>query len=228
MKMRKLLTLGFICIISSVIISGCGSRNTEDTSTPIASSKLMSTDAADHTDHNQLVNTLTPTQLVPINTPTPEKSAEHATIAGNAAQQTTNPVNQINALPAFNSKQPKLMGLAIQETKEQVIAKYGTPEDSFIMDDPTEPISVYQYEGFTVGFTPNKQVQFVDVNSAAINPGLNGLRLGQTTDDAIHALGKPDNNSVYVLSYKTKKEILKLDIDPKTKTIQSIKLFGAN
>jgi hypothetical protein len=228
MRIRNWLTLGCVCIISSVIISGCGSHTTKDASTPITSSNSTSTTAAERTDRIELANTTTPAQLVPTSTPFPEKSAEQATIAGNAAQQTISPDNQVNSLPAFNSKQPKVMGLAIQETKEQVIAKYGTPEGSFIMDDPTEPISVYQYEGFSVGFSPDKQVQFVDVNSASINPGLNGLRLGQTTDDAIQALGKPDSNSVYVLSYKTKKEILKLDIDPKTKTIQSIKLFGAN
>jgi hypothetical protein len=224
MKITNWLRLGCFCIASSVIIAACSSHSVKDAVTAPSPSNSASAQAAVPT----LINAAESAQSIPANTPIPEKSGEQATIAGNTSQQTTKPNNPGSALPDYNNKQPKVMGLAIQDTKEQVMAKYGSPKDSFVMDDPTEPISVYQYEGFSVGFSPDKHVQFVDVNSASINPGLNGLRLGQTTDDAIHALGKPDSNSVYVLSYKTQKEILKLDIDPKTKTIQSIKLFGAN
>jgi hypothetical protein len=69
-------------------------------------------------------------------------------------------------------------------------------------------------------------VEFIEVASSEEDPGLNGLRLGQTTADAAKALGKPDSSTDYVMTYKTKTTVLKLDIDTKSKTIQSIKLFG--
>ena len=50
-------------------------------------------------------------------------------------------------------------------------------------------------------------LEFVDVHSTEIDPGLRGLRLGQRVQDAIAILGKPDTNSTYVLSYKVPRHI---------------------
>jgi hypothetical protein len=169
-------------------------------------------------------NTATPAQT---EKPIAEKSGDHATAASNTKQQPSSDPIDANS-PAYSPKQPKVMGLGINEIQQNVVSKYGEPKESYVMDDPTEPITVYQYEGFSVGFNSANKIQFVDVSSDQVNPGLNGLQLGQTTNQALITLGKPDTNSSYVLSYNTATAILKLDIDPKTKTIQSIKLFGVN
>jgi hypothetical protein len=44
-------------------------------------------------------------------------------------------------------------------------------------------------------------------------------------DIAIKALGKPDSQSSYLLTYKTANSLLKLDLDPESREILSIKLF---
>ncbi|MDB5054888.1 MAG: hypothetical protein JWM44_2938 [Bacilli bacterium] len=215
MKMKRWLVYGCISILCIILMTGCASIPNQAKNTPaISPSKI-----------NALVTaTLSPTLELETVHPkensytTSEKTGNVATVAGNDADP--------KEIVAFNTKQPSVMGLTLKETENNVNIKYGTPSDSFVMDDPAEPITVYQYEGFSVGFDGANQVKFIDVSSAKVNPLLNGLRLGQTVDEAVKALGKPDLNTNYVLTYNAKEAILKLDIDPKTKTIQSIKLFG--
>jgi hypothetical protein len=215
--------LGWICIIAGLSISGCNSNlivSTIASSPPSPNHEVLAViqpdNPPDHTAQNKSDSYI----------PIIEKSGDQATVASNIVQQTQSTDN--TSLPALSSKQPKIMGLAIGELQKKAVALYGKPIESYIMEDPTEPISVYQYEGFSIGFNTANEIQFIDVSSAKVNPELNGLRLGQTSTQALAILGKPDKNTSYVISYTTKTAILKLDIDPKTKTIQSIKLFGVN
>lgn len=129
----------------------------------------------------------------------------------------------------YTSEKPLLVGLSLADTRQKVIAQYGNPLSEFDMnDDDTDPIHVLDYGGFTVGFGKNGKLRYIDVSSTDVNPGLNGVKLGQTGDDAIRTLGNPDIKTNYVMAYTTKTTMLKLDIDPKTKKIQSIKLFPAS
>jgi hypothetical protein len=217
---RANILLGCICIVAGLSISGCNS-NLIDRTLALSTSSPAHQAAAVIQPFNQPDN-ITPTKsesYVSII----EKSGDQATVASNIVQQTKSTDN--TSLPALSSKQPKIMGLAIGDLQEKAITQYGKPIESYIMEDPAEPISVYQYEGFSIGFNTANEIQFIDVSSAKVNPGLNGLRLGQTSAQALAILGKPDKNTSTVISYNTSTAILKLDIDPKTKTIQSIKLF---
>lgn len=128
----------------------------------------------------------------------------------------------------YSVDKPQLMGVAIGEAADKTIQLHGSPSSTYVMEDSEDPITVYEYDGFNVGYNAKKLVEFVEIVKADADPGLNGLRIGQTTADAVKALGKPDSSTDYVITYKTKETILKLDVDTKSKTIQSIKLFGRN
>jgi hypothetical protein len=134
---------------------------------------------------------------------------------------------KIDVQESYSQSKPSLMGLTLKASPETVVSKFGKPDEQYTMDDETDPLTVYDYSDFLVGFNKDNQLQFVDVRSSEINPGLNGLKLGQTVNDAYKALGKPDTNTNYVLTYKTEDTVLKLDVDPKTGQINSIKLFPA-
>ncbi|QGQ97396.1 DUF4309 domain-containing protein [Paenibacillus psychroresistens] len=224
MKSRTKILLGCICIIGGLLLSGCNSTLIDTT---IASTPP--TPSPTHEVVNVNLPVVQPVTALPTqstsNEPTITKSSDQATVASNNAQQTLSTETK-EKLPVFSSKQPQIMGLAIGEAQEKAIVQYGKPLETYIMEDPAEPITVYQYDGFSIGFNTTNGIQFVDVSSTKVNPGLSGLRLGQTSAQALELLGKPDKNTSYVISYNTKTAILKLDIDPKTKTIQSIKLFG--
>ncbi|WP_274363624.1 hypothetical protein [Paenibacillus thermotolerans] len=124
----------------------------------------------------------------------------------------------------FDVKHPTLMGLDMRSTLEAVKTRFGEPVDTYALPDESEKASVYAYPGFSVGISDG-HVLFVEVSTTAINPGLNGLRVGGTADDAVAAIGEPTTRSEYVLTYKNNGVVLKFDIDPKNDTIQSIKLF---
>jgi Tfp pilus assembly protein PilP len=134
------------------------------------------------------------------------------------------PAKSRKTFEAYSVEKPQLMGVAVGEAQSKTVQLHGQPFSTYVMED-ADPITVFEYEGFNVGFNGSKTVEFVEIATDDIDPGLNGLRLGQTTADALQALGKPDASTEYVWSYKTKQTILKLDVDPKTKTLQSIKLF---
>jgi hypothetical protein len=131
------------------------------------------------------------------------------------------------AIP-YNPSKPTLMGLTINQSKNEITTKFGIPNEEYVMEDPSDPITVYEYTGFLIGFNKKNLIAFVDVNSSEVNPGLNGLKLGNSIDAAIQALGIPDTRTEYVMNYKSEDVNLKLDIDPNNNTINSIKLFGIN
>jgi hypothetical protein len=225
MSLRTRNLLGCICLLIGISITGCKSNIIDNITAPTSTAAVHKTVTAIQPVNQPLTSAPANNKN---NTPTIEKSSDQATVASNTLQQASSFEVKEASVPGFSSKQPKIMGLAIHDLQEKVIAQYGKPADSYVMEDPTEPITVYQYEGFSIGFNGTNEIQFINVSSAKVNPGLNGLRLGYTSSQALEALGKPDKNSSYVMSYNTKTTILKLDIDPKTKLIQSIKFFGMN
>jgi len=123
------------------------------------------------------------------------------------------------------SQQLSLMQLTLNDHQSKVVKLYGMPTDQFEMNDG-EKLTVYDYGSFLVGFDPGKRVKFVNVSSAEADPGLSGLRLGSTVKEALNILGKPSQQTDYVLNYSKNGVVLKLDIDPQTKTVLSIKLFA--
>lgn len=126
----------------------------------------------------------------------------------------------------FNAANPMVLGLTIGSSKEYALSQHGHPLESFVMDDPFDPITVYRYKHFLIGFNTQEKVEFIDITSSEIDPGLNGLHLEDSVKDATRLLGDPDINTQYVVSYQSDHAILKLDIDPNTEKINSIKLFS--
>lgn len=171
----------------------------------------------------------------PVPTPTSEDTSKHeAKVAGttktdlsslppfSSSKPTAKP--KVKAEDAYQQEKPTLMGLKLGTSKNVVLDRFGKAKKQFVMEE--DNIQVYDFTDFSVGFNAKDALEFVDVHSTEIDPGLRGLRLGQEVQDAISILGKPDTNTTYVLSYKSQGTLLKLDIDPKENTIQSIKLFA--
>ncbi|HEX7057646.1 MAG TPA: DUF4309 domain-containing protein [Bacilli bacterium] len=131
-----------------------------------------------------------------------------------------------NVTARFNADKPALMGFTVGAKLADVTERFGKPSDTYTMDDPQEPLQVYDFPGFSFGFDANKKVVFITVSSPDINPGLNGVRIGQTVQQAIEALGEPNTNTDYVIAYTAGGVVLKMDIDPSSDTITSIKLFA--
>ena len=125
---------------------------------------------------------------------------------------------------AFDPLHPTLMGVAIGSEADAVTQRFGVPTETYPLPDDGVDASVLSYPGFTIGVRDGK-VLFVEVSTRSVNPGLNGLRLGDGREDAFAKLGEPTANSEFVISYVASGTVLKLDLDPETDKIHSIKLF---
>lgn len=226
----KPILIGFVPLaIASFLVSGCqessapAPKPTIDTSTHIQAQIPMET---------------TPAPAV-VTAPSPSPTAKDNTMheaqvagitkvnQGDQAQTHATPKPtakpKVNAEDAYQQEKPTLMGLKLGTAKDAVLARFGKAKQQFQMEE--DNIEVYDFTDFSVGFNSKATLEFVDVHSVDIDPGLHGLRLGQSVQDALNILGKPDTNSTYVLSYKAQGTLLKLDIDPHDNKIQSIKLF---
>jgi len=131
-----------------------------------------------------------------------------------------------NVTEAFDASNPTLMGFTIHDTLNKVLDRFETPVSESIMNDGTEHLRIYEYPGFIFGFDNMDKIVFIEVNSSEVNPGLNDLHIGQTVEHARTALGTPESLNEYVMIYSSNQVIMKLDIDPHSSTIRSIKLFA--
>ncbi|WP_148450009.1 hypothetical protein [Gorillibacterium timonense] len=132
---------------------------------------------------------------------------------------------QGTAAAAYSHEHPSLMALTLDDTEKEVTARYGKPYSQYVLDDDSDPVTVYDYSQFSVGFDASARVRFVEISGNAADPGLGGLRIGESGTKVLDTLGTPDSNTGYVMTYWTEQTVLKLDIDPESNTIESIKLF---
>jgi hypothetical protein len=159
---------------------------------------------------------------LPVN-PSPEVEQQEADIASNAATG-KKPVKSEETEAKWSAELPQLRGLSIGATQESVIRAYGEPDDEYPIASGDEKLTIMEYKGFTFGIHQGI-VSFIEVYGAKVSTGLDGLRIGDDMKTAIDKLGKPDRSTSYVLSYLAEDATLKLDLDPKTQQILSVKLF---
>jgi hypothetical protein len=227
----KLKGLSCMTLVFAVLVAaGCEDK----ADAPYSQSPPVTSDPIQHT-----VVIEEPITPEPTFTPTPTPSAtpsgdEHVAqvssnnkdtkTAAETPKQTSKP--KVPESDRYQQEKPTLMGLQLGTSSKIVLNRFGEATTQFVMDEDADAITVHEYTDFSVGFNVKNELEFVDVHTTEIDPGLGGLRLGQSSEDAIRILGMPDSNTTYVLSYKAQGTLLKLDIDPKTDTIQSIKLFA--
>lgn len=127
---------------------------------------------------------------------------------------------------SWSADSPKLQGIAIGDSGITVNRLYGKPADSYTLDEENESIKVLEYDGFAVGINDYNKVQYVEVYGKSISAGLSGLRVGDTPEAALQALGKPGKQTAYILIFEAEGALLKLDLDPAHNEIVSIKLLS--
>lgn len=127
---------------------------------------------------------------------------------------------------AWSSSSPKLMSVAIGDSDAAVGSQFGQELGSYTLDEGSDMVKVLEYEGFSIGVNSAKTVQFVEVYGEGLYPGLSGLRIGDQAETALRLLGKPSKQNSFMLTYKAKGALLKLDLDPEQNIIVSIKLLA--
>ncbi|SFS60174.1 hypothetical protein [Paenibacillus sp. BC26] len=158
-----------------------------------------------------------------------ENSSQDTTIADATTESTTGKAGTKQAVakeePKWDSKAPKLHGISVGDAKSALDTRLGKQTDSYTIEDEKETITVLEYPGFSVGYGADKKVRFVEVFEKTVASGLSGLRVGDSENAVTTALGKPTTHTASVLAYQASGALLKLDLDPQTKKVLSMKLF---
>jgi hypothetical protein len=219
-KSAALLTL---CIATASVLAGCGGQGASGRTerTPEQTPGAKAEDPSGGSDQ------VTAGRTAPDAQTSDGASAEagetggadvEPNAAGGAADVRQPDVNGWYAEP------PALMGIAIGAPEADVRERFGDSSDTYRLHDP--PISVLEYDGFAVGVGEDGRVQYIEISGEAVPAGIGDLAVGGTADEAMTALGEPDQASDTVLLYKRDGVSLKFDFDPNTKRIASILLFA--
>lgn len=245
MRVKWMLTLLVPVVMIAFLASGCGSKLlTEPSPDPVETIQTTN----QHTEDPEDTRSASQNDAVDGSSPPPSSASEPADPAtlqdGEVREETQTEDSDKKELEISSTEEdhppdvqegeqvnllkeePRLMQISLEDTRETVIKLHGTPESTFLMEHEVDPLTVYQYAEFTVGFNQVGTVEFVDVTSQEADPGLNGLSLGASVNDCLEVLGKPSIQTEYVLNYMSESAILKMDIDPNKYTIHSIKLFA--
>lgn len=208
-----------------------GTPSSEETPTaetdPDAGSAAGGSGAGDPVDAKNAISVASP-QNEPLIEEFPEdlymnEDDREAMTSAEKARQEQNRRNY-DVTGRFDPAVPTLMGVAIGDAAASIGQRFGEPTSTSVLPDDAVEASVLNFPGFTIGVR-NQKVLFVEVSTRSINPGLNGLRLGDELASATEKLGQPTTSSEFVVTYAGNGSILKLDVDPDTKQIHSMKLF---
>lgn len=150
--------------------------------------------------------------------------SESASISSNQEPNLPQDANVSLMDQPFDRNVLQLKGITLENVASDVTSLWGEPVSKMVMDD-YDPVEVMEYDGFSVGCDHRGQVIFVEVSSPDISSGIAGVQVGKQESVAQQVLGAPDQDSGYVWRYTTDHASLRLDLDPKTNIIQSIKLL---
>lgn len=227
MKQRNHFNLLLLLMLLIVVAAaGCGlSKPEADVIDHPAPSTPVTADAQPVIDHQPAEQPKAPAA---VSKPKEDQVslASNEDLSGEEAPPASSKPKVKPSTPDYSPEKPSLLGMQLNMKSSEIIELFGNPASLFVIEEDTTPVTVYDYEEFMVGFTANNALEFIDIRSTEIDPGLKGLKLGDSIQTAIRLLGTPDTNTTYVVTYKSGGSVLKLDVEPESQMILSIKLFS--
>lgn len=232
---RPLFAIGGALLLSATLIS-CGAAvsqpNSEDRETPppvsvpirtLPSTQPIQEDAT-HTEES---------------TSEPEAGASPTTTAISQDQQnstapsveasTMEPNQKNEEFPAesvFEPESPTLGGIRLGTLEKEVFEHFGLPIETYPLPGGTQTIEICEYNGLSIGLSSKGRVVYVEITSAAVNTGIRGLTNGMDGSKAAQLLGLSDNEQTHVLTLDVTGGLFRLDLDPDTQQVLSLKLMS--
>ncbi|MCR2803781.1 hypothetical protein [Paenibacillus soyae] len=167
----------------------------------------------------------TPDEEPPLTRP-----ADNETSTETSSMQTnnSNPADSGTLVPSgqWNVDAPMLKGISLKDSRTDIIKQYGSPYDSYSLNDPSGEIEVLEYDGYSVGIDPLHTVHFVEVYDPEVSTELGGLRVGRAPDIAELELGEPKEESDFLLLYEARGASLRIELDPQRNEIVAVKLIA--
>lgn len=207
----------------SIVVTGC--QTELEPPQPVSDTGISSPGLAKPADSPQKIYNNTDNSSNPVVNTIVEEGVTDVPAAQTESSAAKNAPSSAKTESKWDSSSPKLHGIGVGDAQGATERKLGKPVDNYAIEDENETLTIHEYNGFSIGYGKDKAVRFIEVFSSDTATGLNGLRIGDTENAAIKALGKPDTHTASVISYKAAGALLKLDMDPDKDEIISIKLF---
>lgn len=214
----------------SAALVSCGSINEQ-------SAASEPTDFATHA-HNLATPTPESQNLVAVSSPgiptqtespkaTPESDSGVGVSNARAPEPAPSDGDDAALETPFDSGHPMLHGIGFQDNVASVEQRFGSADSTYDLPGENATIDMREYAGFAVGFDKDGNVVYVELNSSEVPTGISGLKLGMTGDKAAELLEILDHPDSHVLTMNLAEGWLKLDLDPDTHEVLSIKLIGS-
>ncbi|MFC4600018.1 hypothetical protein [Cohnella hongkongensis] len=147
-------------------------------------------------------------------------SVEAATVQPSPSPEAT------SAKPAFQAKAPSLAYLKLGATDQEVVRRYGLPEETYPLPGEAETIEIWEYAGLSVGLNEQDRVVYIEIGSRQADTGIQDLYYGMKGAKAAEVLGIPGDEQTNVLALEVQGGWLKIDLDPDTQNVLSLKLLN--
>jgi hypothetical protein len=225
-------TIGGVLLLSASLVS-CSLPAREQVSgatsdpPPISSPKpSIDAPASSEIDKSDSEQRPSGTPTVTPTLPTDKSTSSTPVVEGSSIQ----PIPTKEVLPAeassFQPEFPSLGGIKLGASDKDVFAKYGLPIDTYPLPGDKQSIEIWEYNGFSIGLDPNNAVVYIEITSAEVNTGIQGLSNGMNGKQAAQLLGVPDDDLTNVLTLEVTGGWFKLDLDPDNKNVLSMKLLS--
>jgi hypothetical protein len=158
--------------------------------------------------------------------PTDKSTSSTPVVEGSSIQ----PIPTKEVLPAeassFQPEFPSLGGIKLGASDKDVFAKYGLPIDTYPLPGDKQSIEIWEYKGISIGINTKNAVVYVEITSSDVNTGIKGLSNGMKGTEAGLLLGVPEGDLTNVLTLEVTGGWFKLDLDPDTQKVLSMKLLS--
>lgn len=108
------------------------------------------------------------------------------------------------------------------------MSKLGEPTEIYSLPGDTNAVEIWQYSGYSIGLSAHDKVVYIEVTSPEIATGIKGLTIGTQGTTAAQILGIDSDNSTQVLTLEVTAGWFKLDLDPDSQSVISLKLISNN
>jgi hypothetical protein len=126
----------------------------------------------------------------------------------------------------FDARQPTLADLSLGMNRLNVEKRLGSPALEYDLPIAGGTVRMNEYDAATVGYDASDSVIYVEVSKLGSDSGLIDIQVGQRGKQAAGTLGLPFTPETRVLSEPVEGGTIKLDLEPSTQDVLSIKLIG--
>ncbi|BBI32629.1 hypothetical protein [Cohnella abietis] len=126
----------------------------------------------------------------------------------------------------FHAKNPSLGDIVLGGAESDVLKKYGSPANTYPLPGDDETVDIWEYDGIAIGLNEKNKVVYIEISSSKVSSGIQGLLNGMDGSKAANLLGVQNDNQTNVIAVEVAGGWFKLDLDPDTQKVLSLKLLS--